>query len=136
MPDITKELFNHNQIILRGIGIVFNACILLLNILIMSFIEKIVYKLVTKKTLTNNECKLKTFELFIPVVFTHAILIFLVNILNIDSVLLSLLFLNPLIYYLQFRSLKEIDGIIKKIVLILPFICYSILDIISIFNFS
>lgn len=134
MPEITRELFNNNSIILFVIGLIFNVIILLADIFVMNFVEKIVYKIVTKKTLQSKESRTLTVELLTPILITHAVLVLLTNVINIKSILLALFFLNPLIYYLQFKALEEIKNIAGKLILIIPFICFIILDLVSIFS--
>lgn len=130
-PEITKELFNNNTAILIGMGIISNAFIFFLDIIIINFIGRIIFKIVTKKTLEGKESIALTFNLLIPILLTHAIIVFLIYSLNFKSTAILALFLNPLIYYIQFKELKGIKGFGKKIIVLLPYICFIILDIVN-----
>ena len=134
MSERIVQVFNNNTLLLFSIEILFNAFILFINVVLMSFFFRIVYKLATKITLESNECRKLTFKLLVPILFTHTLLLVLMVILAVKSIFILIFFLNPLIYWYEIKVLKEFGNTKQKIIFIIPFIIYIILDVISIYQ--
>lgn len=133
MKESIVEIFKDNKVVLILIGILYNSLALFLNVVIMSFIFRVVYKLVTKITLKSNECKELTFKLLLPILYTHALVFVLMVIFGVKSIFMLIFFLNPLIYWYEIKVLKEFGNEKQKIIMIIPFILYIILDIIAVY---
>lgn len=133
MPELTIELFNNNKVLLLLIGIIFNTCMLLINIVVMGFIFRIIYKLSTKVTLESKENNGLTYKLLIPIFFTHMLVLVLIKIFSINTPLILLLFLNPLIFVIEYKIIDSSVSGKKKIVCIIPFAIYAIIDMVNIY---
>ena len=134
MPELTKEIFNNNTILLIAMRVLFNFLILIINIIIMSYIFRVCYKIFTKKTLTIKHSRTITFNMLLPLLYSHMLLLILISIIGLKSKLLIFLLINPLIYFFQINQLKENFKLKTKIFILIPFIIYSILDITTIYG--
>ena len=131
LGNIAKELTSNNFIIIT-LSICYNVVLLYINIVVITYIFRVLYKIVTKITLEIKAAKAMTFKLMLPLFYSHALVLSLQLILKTDNNLYTLLLFNPLIYIFQFKQFKNIDKLPKKIILLIPFIIYAVLDIVSI----
>lgn len=133
-PEMTKEIFNNNQALILIIDILINAFIFILNIVIMGFIYRIVYKVSTKVTIDSKDSKDTALMILMPLLYTRLVIFTVDYILGFKSIFLLLLFINPLIYIFQLKQIKNVEDIKKKIILLIPFIIYEVIDIIGIYG--
>lgn len=131
VPELTKNLLNGNDFIIIVMNIFSSALIFALTIWVISFIYRVVYKIVTKVTLDAKESRIQTLTILLPLLYTRAIALFLIYVVEIKSILIILLFLNPYIYIFQFKQIKS--EVKNKFIVLLPFIIYEIIDIITIY---
>ncbi|SFU55077.1 hypothetical protein SAMN04487886_105418 [Clostridium sp. DSM 8431] len=132
--EIIKEILNNNQILIFILDILINTFIFILNIVIMGFIYRVVYKILTKNTLDSRESKDTALMLLMPLLYTRLLIFCTVYILGFKSIFLLLLFINPFIYIYQLKQIKNIEQVKKKMIVILPFVMYEIVDIIGIYG--
>ena len=131
VPELTKNLLNGNDFIIIVMNIFSSALIFVLTIWVISFIYRVVYKIVTKVTLDAKESRIQTLTILLPLLYTRVIVLFLIYIVEIKSILIILPFLNPYIYIFQFKQIKS--EVKNKFIILLPFIIYEIIDIITIY---
>lgn len=131
VPELTKNLLNGNDFIIIVMNIFSSALIFVLTIWVISFIYRVVYKIVTKVTLDAKESRIQTLTILLPLLYTRVIVLFLIYIVEIKSNLIILPFLNPYIYIFQFKQIKS--EVKNKFIILLPFIIYEIIDIITIY---
>lgn len=130
--EVAKELFNNNESLIIIINVFLNGFIFILNIVIMGFFYRIFYKISTKVTLENKDARSTTLTLLMPLFYTRLIILACMYIIGVKSMLLLLLFINPLIYIFQLKKIEGVDDMKRKAIILLPFIVYEVIDIIGI----
>lgn len=108
--------------------LIFYSLLVIITNIVMKFIGSIFIKLADPKKFDVNNAKDQVLTFMLPIFYAHLVCIYFNQYIG-DSFLIILIYILPMLYITVNSKYKKLH---KKIIAMLPFVVYIILDIITI----